>query len=149
MALGKKSWFSPSKSSRNLFRKNSRQDFFVKFVHLITRQNEKGIRERKHLHTHFEFCRSFPVECGFREIIKMAENGGFCGFWEIMEVINKLRLYSVKIGISLHPNRQVHPASPAFAKIFFRHIRPLSQVFGSREQNKLVFARHKRLVFAR
>ena len=119
MALGKKSWFSPSKSSRNLFRKNSRQDFFVKFVHLITRQNEKGIRERKHLHTHFEFCRSFPVECGFREIIEMAENGGFCGFWEIMEVINKRWRLSVKKGISLHPNRQVHSGSPALAQIFF------------------------------
>ena len=48
----------------------------------------------------------------------MAENGGFCGFWEIMEVINKRWRLSVKMGISLHPNRQVHSGSPAFVKLF-------------------------------
>ena len=54
---------------------------------------------------------------------------------EIMEVINKLQSQSVRKGISLHPNRQVQPGSPALAQIFsviFVHYRRFLEAWSKR-----------------
>ena len=53
------------------------------------------------------------------EIIKMAENGGFCGFWEIKGNNKTVPWLSVENGISLHSSPQVILSSPSPAKIFF------------------------------